>query len=233
RSKRYAEAEAAFRHAIELAPDGVYGHRNLAGVLYARGDSAAAASELQRAIEIAPEATLYTNLGTILFFQGRYAEAHAAFEHAITAAGREKTGTNNPMLWANLGDSDRFLPGREKDARLAFRRAAQLESVKAQSNPGDTNSRSRLAVYLAKAGDAAPARRELAAVLARYNLAASARLRVILADEVLGDRQTALTVLAAALGAGLPLAEVEREPELSGLRADPGYHRLVAAIAPH
>lgn len=230
RRKRYGEAEAAFRHAIELAPDSVYGHRNLAGVLYERGDSAAAESQLQRAIEIAPEATLYTNLGTILFFQGRYAEANAAFEHAITEAGREKTGTNNPMLWANLGDSYRFLPGREKDARLAFRRAAQLESVKARSNPGDPGSRSRLALYLAKAGDAAAARRELASLLAHSDLEPAARLRVLLAYEVLGDRAAALAVLADALRAGLPVAEVEREPELSGLRADPGYHRLVAAL---
>jgi serine/threonine-protein kinase len=230
RRKRYDEAEAAFLHAIELAPDSVYGHRNLAGVLYERGDSAAAASHLQRAIEIAPEATLYTNLGTILFFEGRYAEANAAFEHAVTEAGREKTGTNNPMLWANLGDSYRFLPGREKDARLAFRRAVQLESVKAQSNPGDIGSHSRLALYLAKAGDAAAARRELAFVLAHSGLEAAVRLRVLLAYEVLGDRAAALAVLADALRAGLPIAEVEREPELTGLRADPGYHRLVAAI---
>jgi len=230
RSKRYAEAEAAFRRAIELAPDGLQGHRNLAGVLFERGDSAAAEAHLQRAIEIAPYATLYTNLGTILFFQGRYAEANAAFEHAIAAAGREGTGTNNPLLWANLGDSYRFLPGREKDAHLAFRRAAQLASVELQSNPGSTRFRSQLALYLAKAGDAAAARRELAAVLAHADLEAAVRMRVLLACEVLGDRAAALAVLAGALRAGLPVAEIEREPELTALRADPGYHRLVAAI---
>ena len=232
RRTRYGEAEAAFRRAIELAPDSVHGHRNLAGVLFERGDSAAAISHLQRAIEIAPNASLYTNLGTILFFQGRYAEANAAFEHAIAAAGREGTGTgtNNALLWANLGDSFRFLPGRENDARLAFRRAAQLASAEAKSNPGDMGFRSRLALYLAKAGDAAAARRELEAVLAHPNLEVAARLRALLAYEVLGDRAAALAVLAGALRAGLPVAEVEREPELTALRADPGYHRLVAAI---
>jgi eukaryotic-like serine/threonine-protein kinase len=230
RNKRYAEAEAAFRRAIELAPDGAQGHRNLASVLYERGDSAAAEAQLQRAIEIAPYATLYTNLGTILFFQGRYAEANAAFEHAITAAGREGTGTNNPMLWANLGDSYRFLPGREKDARVAFRRAAQLADAELKSNPGNTRFRSQLALYLAKAGDAAAARRELQAVLAHAGLEVAVRKRALLAYEVLGDRAAALAVLADALRAGLPVAEIEREPELTALRADPGYHRLVATI---
>jgi tetratricopeptide (TPR) repeat protein len=231
RRKLYVGAEAAFRRAVELTPDSVQSHRNLAGVLYERGDSTGAASHLQRAIEIAPNASLYTNLGAILFFQGRYAEANAAFEHAIAAAGREGTGTNIPMLWANLGDSYRFLPGREDDARLAFRRAAQLARVKVKSNPGDIGSRSRLALYLAKAGDKAVARRELDAVLAHAELDVEARLRALLAYEVLGDRAAALTVLADALRAGLPIAEVEREPELAAFRADPGYHRLVAAMA--
>jgi len=228
RRKLYAAAEAAFRRAVGLAPDSPQSHRNLASVLFERGDSAAAASHLQRAIEIAPNASLYTNLGTILFFQGRYAEANAAFEHAIAAAGRGGTGTNIPMLWANLGDSYRFLPGREDDAQLAFRRAAQLAGVKVKSNPGDIGSRSRLALYLAKAGDTAAARRELDTVLAHADLDVEARLRALLAYEVLGDRAAALAVLADALRAGLPIAEVEREPELAALRADPGYHRLVA-----
>ena len=151
RRKLYAGAEVAFRRAIELAPDSTQGHRNLASVLFERGANAAAASHLQRAIEMAPNASLYTTLGTMLFFQGRHAEANAAFEHAIEAASREGTGTNNPMLWANLGDSYRCLPGREGDARLAFRRAAQLAGVKVKSNPGDVGARSRLALYLAKA----------------------------------------------------------------------------------
>jgi len=54
-------------------------------------------------------------------------------------------------------------------------------------------------------------------------------MRALIAYEVLGDRAAALAVLAGALRAGLPVTEIEREPELTALRADPGYHRLVAA----
>ncbi|HJX26784.1 MAG TPA: hypothetical protein VJ885_02640, partial [Thermoanaerobaculia bacterium] len=61
-------------------------------------------------------------------------------------------------------------------------------------------------------------------------LEVEARERALLAYEVLGDRAAALAVLADALRAGLPVAEVEREPELTALRADPGYHRLMAAM---
>ena len=230
--KSYAEAEAEFRRAIALAPDAVAGHRNLSAVLQARGDDAGAAAELQRAIEIAPDPTLYTNLGTLLFYQGRYAEANAAYERAVTAAGeREGTATNNPLLWANLGDSYRFLPGHEDDARLAFRRAALLVQKRLAGSASDETERSRLALYLAKTGDGKAARKEIALVSAGAIDLAS-RYRLVLAHEALGDRPAALAALADALDAGLSIAEVEREPELALLRADPSYHRLAALTAP-
>ncbi len=232
KQKSYPEAEREFRRAIALEPDGVSGHRNLAGVLQARGDDAGAAAELQRAIEINPDSTLYTNLGTILFYQGRYAEANAAYERAVAVAGEKGgTATNNPLLWANLGDSYRFLPGHEDDARLAFRRAALLVQKRLAGSASDETERSRLALYLAKAGDGEAARKEIARMSANAIDLAS-RYRLILAHEALGDRQEALTALADAIRAGLPITEVEREPELASLRADPAYHRLAALTTP-
>ena len=46
-----------------------------------RVDDAAAA--LQRALEIRPAATIYTNLGTLRFFQGQYQQAVTSFERAV------------------------------------------------------------------------------------------------------------------------------------------------------
>lgn len=230
--KEYAAAEAEFRRAIALESDNIQSRRNLAAVLHARGDAVGAAAELQRAIEIAPEATLYTNLGTLLFYQGRFAEANAAYERAIAAAGEEGgAATNNATLWANLGDSYRFLPGREEDARLAFHRAALLLRKRVDGDAGSITDRSRLALYLAKAG-AGKAARDQIALLSTDALDLASRHRLVLAYEALGDRQAALAALADGLAAGLPIAEIEREPELASLRADPAYHRLAALNAP-
>jgi len=44
--------------------------------------------------------------------------------------------------------------------------------------------------------------------------------------EALGDRERALTELGAALAAGYPRWEIERDPDLAGLRADPRYTQL-------
>lgn len=231
--KEYAAAEAEFRRAIALEPDGIYGRRNLAAVLHARGDVVGAAAELQRAIEIAPEATLYTNLGTLLFYQGRFAEANAAYERAIAAAGEDGgASTNNPTLWANLGDSYRFLPGCEEDARLAFHRAALLMR-KRLAGDADSIGRSRLALYLAKAGAGNAAREQMEWIESSGSIDLASRHRLVLAYEALGDRRAALSALADGLAAGLPIAEIEREPEFASLRADPAYHRLAALNAPH
>ncbi len=228
RRQHLAEAEDAFRRAIALAPDAIFGHRNLATVLFTRGDASAAAAELQRAIEIEPQASLYTNLGTLLFYQGLYAEAESAFRHAIDQAG-DGVGTNTALLWANLGDCYRQLPGRAEDARLAFRRAVQLIEGEAAAKSGDADLRSRLGLYLAKAGEGDAARPELAAALAGDGGQPGIRLRAALAYEALGDRAAALAALGGAFAAGLPATAVAGEPELAALRADPAFHRLAAA----
>ena len=230
RQKRHAEARLSFERAIELAPDGVFGHRNLAGVYFAEGNLQAATSQLQRALEIENNSSLYSTLGTILFYQGLYAEAKNAFELAIERAGQEGKSGSSAFLWANLGDSYRFLPEHEEKARIAFRRAAQLSEPEARAQPNNADVRSRFALYLAKAGDAPAAQRELAAVRALNRLEGAVPLRLILAYEALGDRAVALDLLSQAFTAGLTPADIEAEPELTRLRSDPGYHRLVAAL---
>lgn len=230
RQKRHAEARLSFERAIELAPDGVFGHRNLAGVYFAEGNLQAATSQLQRALEIENNSSLYSTLGTILFYQGLYAEAKNAFELAIERAGQEGKSGSSAFLWANLGDSYRFLPEHEEKARIAFRRAAQLSEPEARAQPNNADVRSRFALYLAKAGDAPAAQRELAAVRALNQLEGSVPLRLILAYEALGDRAVALDLLSQAFATGLTPTDIEAEPELTRLRSDPGYHRLVAAL---
>ena len=52
--------------------------------------------------------------------------------------------------------------------------------------------------------------------------------RAVVTYEILSDRPKALDCLEAALEAGYPLIEIYNDPELSKLRQDPAYHRLLA-----
>jgi hypothetical protein len=61
---------------------------------------------------------------------------------------------------------------------------------------------------------------------------AATQYRLVVADEVCGRREPALAVLERALRNGLPLADIQRDPELLALRGDVRYHRLLIRLAP-
>ena len=67
----------------ELAPDHSRAYSNLAAAYHQVGRTDEAAQVLQRALEIAPDSMTYSNLGTYLYFQGKYPEAVRAFDEAV------------------------------------------------------------------------------------------------------------------------------------------------------
>lgn len=111
--KQYAEAEAAFKKAIELKPDDANAHSQLAGIYNAQrkfdlaAESSAAAAKYTAA---APGATggsaeaLY-NQGVTLFNGGKYPEAKTAFEGATKADPKNALAHYQLGMTAlNLGD---------------------------------------------------------------------------------------------------------------------------------
>jgi eukaryotic-like serine/threonine-protein kinase len=220
-SGRPEEAEAEFRKSVELAPDGVQGLRNLAGILIATGRLSEAAALLQRAIQVKPMSTLYGNLGTVYFYQGLYPAAAAAYEKALALP----AGPHLYALWGNLGDAWRQIPHRRNEAPQAYRQAILLLAPEVEREPQSARLRSQLALYLAKAGQADAARREIARI---ETTEGRSLFRQALACEVLGDRERALDFLQKAFRQGFPLSEASREPELLALRSDTRYQRLLA-----
>jgi len=222
RGGRMKEAEAEFRKSVELAPDGVQGLRNLAGVLIADGRLSEASRLLQRAIQVVPTPTLYGNLGTVYFYQGLYPAAADAYEKGLAL------GPQRHALWGNLGDAWRQIPHRRNEAPEAFRQAIRLLAPDVEREPQNARLRSQLALYLAKGGQGDAARREIA----RSETTESRSLfRLAIACEVLGDKEQALDFLQRAFGQGFPPSEAGREPELLELRSDTRYQRLLTQVS--
>lgn len=219
-------AEAAFRASIRLAPDSYFGHRNLGVLFYAKGRLPEAAAEFQKALQIRPQATLYSNLGGVYFTQGLYQEAVAAFEKAIELPG----GSSSALIWGNLGDAYRWTPDNEQRARDAYLRAIQILRNDLGASPRSPRLRSRLALFLAKRGDREEAIEEISGTEKLTGLDPTSRYRLAQAYEVLGDRNAALAALGEALRAGLSVEEVGSNPELSELRGDVRYQRMIAAF---
>jgi len=218
---RYEDAVTAWEAVRRLTPDNVNVLRNLSAAYYFLGRPDEAASSLQRALEVRPSGSIYTNLGTIRFFQGRYNDAVAAFEKAV------ELGANSYLYWGNLGDGYRWAPGRRSEAAAAYRRASELIKLQIAQKPEDADLRTRHALYLIKMGDVKAALAEIESVASRSDLSAQMRYRLAVVYELSADRERSLTAVEGALKAGYPLHELQNEPELLTLRSDARYHRLI------
>jgi serine/threonine protein kinase/Flp pilus assembly protein TadD len=224
-NQRYDEALTAWQHALRLTPDNVRLLRNEAAAYLMLSRYEDSASALQTALTIEPAAGLYTNLGILRFFQGRFSDAVPPFEKATQLA---PTNYNN---WGNLGDAYRWAPGMQAKAAAVYARAIDLIQAKLAATPDDPELRANLAGYLAKSE-----RKSLAlAQLERYNRlpnkTGKACFNAAIAWEVAGDRENALRSLEAAIRAKYSLEEIRTEQELSALRSDFRYQQLLANLA--
>ena len=219
---RYADAIASYGKMRELAPDHTRAYSNLAAAYHQIGRTDEAADVLQRALEIAPDALTYSNLGTYLYFQGKYPEAEHAFDQAL------KLNANAYLRWGNLGDAVRMTtPGSDK-MHDSYRRAIQLARSELGKRPNDPNIRSSLALYLVRDGRSKEALAEIDPLLAQGRMPPSVLFKASLVAELAGQRDRALGLVGQALEAGYQLREIAAEPDLVKLRADPAYHRLAS-----
>jgi eukaryotic-like serine/threonine-protein kinase len=226
RRSRHAEAIAAWEAARTLAPDSPTVWRNLGAAYFQLLRYDEAASAFQRALEIAPTAATYTNLGTLRFYQGRYHDAVPAFEKAV------ELGANRSLYWGNLADAYRWAPGRRADSIAAYERAITLLREEAAKQPTVVDLRSRLATYLVKSNQTAAALDMIKDIEREPTLTAQVQMHLTLIHELAGNREQALERLGRAVKAGYSVKEIANEPELTQLRADARYHRLVGALPP-
>lgn len=216
----YAAAIEAYEAAVRIAPDQASLHLSLGGLYHYEGRIPESAAAIQRSLEIRPSGPAYSNLGTLYYFQGQYHEAAQAYEHAL------RLTANSDLLWANLGDAYRRLPGRKEEAAEAYLRAIQLLESIAVENPDDPNLRSRLALYRARRGDCPRALEAIEHLAPLGDQVAQTIYRSALALELCDRRDEALRALEQALNGGYSFSEVRQEPDLLGLREDVRFHRL-------
>ena len=222
---RFKDAASAWETALQIEPDNVPVLRNLGAVYHslARDDDAIAV--LQHALEIKPGSDVYTNLGTILFYQGKYDKAVPAFEKAV------ELGANNYDSWGNLGDAYRWSSTKKDQAKPAYRHAVQLVKEEIAKNPDQTDLRVDLAAYLAKSGDKDEALKAMKPVEQVHVTNPSDLYNSALVYELCGKREQALSALLAAVKAGQDLNDIKNEPEFVALRADPRYHLQILSAA--
>ena len=220
RAGDYDQAIRWYTRAVAIAPDNAITYGVLGATYHMKGDYASAATALQKSISIRPTYSAYTNLGTALFYGGRFRESVAAFEKGV------ELNPNTPMMWGNLGDAYRWTPGGRERAGDAYLRAIQLLEPQVAKEPQNVQAHSLLALYLAKRGDTRRSAQELSAIPELPTRDLNTLYHAALTSEINADRDGALRWLELALGRGYSMREVAADPELTRLREDVRYHRL-------
>ena len=230
RQGRIEEAEKMFLRSTELMTESIRDYNNLIVIYYMLGQNESAEAMFEKSIAIKPNAIAYSNMGTIYFYQQRYADALNMYKGAIDLG--EDLGETEVIIWANLADSYRYTPGYQQKAPEAYRRAIQLAQEKLESDSQDASLRSFLAICYAKSGDFENALAEISEArrLAPDNMPIF--FSGVLVYEIINQRDKALEVLQEYIKRGGSMEEVSADPELRRLRADPRYQQLVEKKVP-
>ena len=219
-ASRYKEALDAFEKAITLAPNSSGALTQAGTAAQALGDNAKALSFFERATAIQPRAETFSNMGTIYYGQGEFAKAANAYEAALLIR------PLSALTHRNLGDAYTRL-GRKDDALKAYRQAVARAQADVAVSPTDARALARLAVYQAKAGDDAAARKSLAAAEKLAARDEQVQLRAGVVHALAGRTDEALTAIERALAGGISPRAVETEEDFAKLRPLPRFAAMV------
>lgn len=225
-ARRFDEAEAAYRQLVALQPDNVTGHQGLGAVYLRQQRIRESLENYERAMAISPAGQVLSSMGTLYFQQGDVQKAADTYRRAIAVR------PNASMTHRNLGDALARL-GRSDEARASYRRAVELAEADRLVNPADVQNLANLALFHAKAGDVAEARRCIEEAVQRGGDDQTVRVRAAQAYAVLGSVDEALAALARAIALNYPPSEAATAVEFDGLRRLPRYQQLVSQAAAH
>jgi serine/threonine protein kinase/tetratricopeptide (TPR) repeat protein len=217
---RYDEAVQHFRKATELSPDFAKAHANLGAALQALGRTDQALAAYRKSLAIEPNPSGWSNLGTLQFNLGQYAQAQESFERAVTLAPWDY------LMWANLGDACRASGAKTCADRAWTRTIAAARDVVA-SRPNDAMARAILASSLAKNGNLDEAQTEIRRALESNPTNANVLYQASVVAALRGSSDSAISWLERSIAAGYPADDAARDPVLASLRELPAFRNAV------
>lgn len=220
RKGRYEEAAEQFVRVTRLTPDNVRAYSNAGGVYYMLKRYTDAQDMFERAISIKKTYAACSNLATLYYIQGSFEKAATMYEEAL------RLNDQDYRIWGNLGVAYYWAPGGREKAIPAFRRALQGGEEALNVNPTNAETIADLSGYHAMIGEKDKALTLATRAIRTDSSNAQAMYVVGTTYEQLGDREKALLWIGRAIEGGYSFNDVEQQPELKELRADPRYEKL-------
>ena len=218
---RYDEALADFHRVAELAPDHAQTYNYLGGVYFAMEDWEKAIPMFETSFALRKNYEACSNLGTLYYMQGRFADAARMYEWA-----REYDRTNH-LVTGNLAAAYYWIPEEQQRAMPLFEQAIDLARPELERSPNDAVVLSVIAGYYSVLDrDSAVAYAERALVAGPDN--AEALFRSAVVYEQLGERTKALVLLGDAITHGYSRKIIANERQFLTLREDSRYRLLIA-----
>jgi Flp pilus assembly protein TadD len=191
----------------------------LGTVQQAAGQTVAALESYRKASAIRPADSTWSNMGTILYWEGDYAEAAQAYQNAIALA------PHNPDLYANLGDAQQKL-GLREEALASYRRAIDEMQALLAVNDRDATNLGVLAMYHAKVGDRSAAEISIGQALALSAEDGDVLYNRAIVHALAGEISQACAALERAVARGASVEIIRRADELKTLKGCTAYDRL-------
>jgi serine/threonine-protein kinase len=223
---RYPEAESNLLKVINLNPAYLWTYSTLIAIYNKRGDKESvikARDIFDRAKKFEPNCSIYSNMGTNLYFQKKYLEATEMYKKTVDL------GKNNPDLfifWANLADGYRLSEQHDDKAKEAYKKAIKLvrkRMSEKQYAALEAYFHSCLALYLAKLGDFKQAIVEINKALKLDPNHLEVLQNSIIVYELVGQRERALVHLEEYHKRQGAMGMLSRNPFLSELHKDPQF----------
>ncbi len=218
---KYDDAITDFQRVAELAPDYAGTYNYLGGIYFAMEDWDKATSMFEKSFALEKSYAACSNLGTLYYMQGRFADAARIYEWA-----REYDRTNH-LVTGNLAAAYYWIPEERARAMPLFEHAIDLARPELERSPNDPVLLSIIAGYYSVLDrDSAVAYAERALAAGPDN--AEALFRSAMVYEQLRERTKALVLLGDAITHGYSRKIIANERQFLELREDTRYRLLIA-----
>ena len=138
---QFIESAKAYEVVTRLTPDSAVGFAGLGSAYWMMGDTKLALSAYESSLQLKPSRQAFTNLGTSYYYAGKFEKAADMQNQALTLA------PDDHRVWGRLADSYRFIPGKQKEAKQTYQRAAELALSNLSINKEDWLTKGMLGRY--------------------------------------------------------------------------------------